>query len=107
MKIFKNYGLTIVLLILFLSSWAGQWYFQWQEFESQQQAHGQQASVDEFIPEFWKATLENWQSEFLQLLSFVVLTSFLSHKGSPESKSSDEEMEKRLIHIEGLLKNKK
>jgi hypothetical protein len=35
---------------------------------------------------FGEATFENWQSEFLQLLAFVVFTSFLIFKGSPESR---------------------
>jgi hypothetical protein len=41
-----------------------------------------------YIWEFGSATMENWQSEFLQLLAMVVLTSFLIHRGSAESKSS-------------------
>jgi hypothetical protein len=32
------------------------------------------------------ATLENWQSEFLAVGSFAVLTIFLRQRGSPESK---------------------
>jgi hypothetical protein len=38
------------------------------------------------------ATFENWQSEFLQLFTMVILTAFLIHKGSSESKDSDDEM---------------
>ena len=59
----------------------------------------------EFIPEFWSRTLENWQSEFLQLLTFVVLTTYLYHKGSHESKDSDEEMQAALARIEQKLKS--
>jgi SNF2 family DNA or RNA helicase len=51
------------------------------------------------------STLENWQSEFLQLLTFVVLTSFLIHRNSPESKDSDEEMQRSLNRIERRLKS--
>jgi hypothetical protein len=43
-----------------------------------------------------QATFENWQSEFLQLFAFVALTTFLIHKGSPESKDSDEQMQASL-----------
>lgn len=39
-----------------------------------------------------EATFENWQSEFLQLLAFVVLTSVLIHRGSRESKDADEKL---------------
>jgi hypothetical protein len=35
---------------------------------------------------FYEATFENWESEFLQMAAFVVLTVFLVQKGSAESK---------------------
>jgi hypothetical protein len=35
---------------------------------------------------FVEATFENWESEFLQMAAYVVLTVFLRHKGSAESK---------------------
>ncbi|MBL8688011.1 MAG: hypothetical protein JNL04_02885, partial [Rhodospirillaceae bacterium] len=36
--------------------------------------------------QFWFEAMQNWQSEFLAVLSIVVLSIFLRHKGSPESK---------------------
>jgi hypothetical protein len=48
--------------------------------------------------------MENWQSEFLQLLTFVVLTSFLIHRGSHESKDTDEEMMAMLKSIDRRLR---
>lgn len=39
--------------------------------------------------EFWFQSLQNWQSEFLSVLSIVVLSIFLRQKGSPESKPVD------------------
>ena len=107
MKFLKDYSLSIVLLLLFLFSWLGQGYFQWQEFTSTQQAHNQPVEVNEYIPEFLSATFENWQSEFLQLFTMVVLTAFLYHKGSHESKDNDEDTTARLERIEKLLRNKK
>jgi hypothetical protein len=72
-------GLGYVLAGLFLASWIGQAVFQ--------------ITVnDEDWGEFWASTLENWQSEFLQLLTFMVLTSFLVFRGSPESRDSDDEL---------------
>lgn len=106
-NILKNYNLSLVLLLLFLLSWGGQAFFQWQEFTSTQYAHGLEPTFNDFYPEFFAATLENWQSEFLQLLSMVVLTSFLIHKGSAESKDSTERMEKKLTTIEKAVKKKK
>ncbi|MGH2687343.1 MAG: DUF6766 family protein [Actinomycetota bacterium] len=98
-----NYGLSIVLTLLFLGSWVAQAVSQWKEFESQQQAHGEPAEVREFGWEFAASTMENWQSEFLQLLTFVVLTSVLYHKGSAESKDGEEEIQAALERIEERL----
>jgi hypothetical protein len=40
--------------------------------------------------DFVEATFENWESEFLQMGMYVVLTAFLFQKGSSESKPIDE-----------------
>jgi hypothetical protein len=79
-------GLGIVLLLLFLGSWVGQ-------------AVVQVDVLDESWAEFWASTLENWQSEFLQLLTFMVLTSFLIFRGSPESRDSDDELNDKVDEI--------
>jgi hypothetical protein len=55
------------------------------------------------VSRFAQATLENWQSEFLQLFSFVVLAALLIHRGSGESKDGDERMEDMLKRIEKRL----
>jgi len=39
---------------------------------------------------FAEATFENWESEFLQMGSYVLLTAFLVQRGSPESKPLDQ-----------------
>ena len=39
---------------------------------------------------FVEATFENWESEFLQMGAFVLLTVFLVQKGSAESKDPDD-----------------
>lgn len=62
--------------------------------------------VGDFVADFSRATLENWQSEFLQLFSFTVMTALLIHKGSAESKDSDEEMQQALARIEAKLGTK-
>ena len=48
---------------------------------------------------------ENWQSEFLQLLSFVVLTTFLIHRHSHESRDSQDEMAKDIRYIRMRVDN--
>lgn len=42
-------------------------------------------------PHFMEATMENWESEFLQMSLFIILTAFLYQKGSAESKSLSKE----------------
>lgn len=105
-KLWQNYNLSIVLGLLFLVSWIGQGVFQFMEFAEEQVTHQQPVELLSFLPPFLSATFENWQSEFLQLFTFVVLTTFLIHKGSHESKDSDEEMKAQLTKIEKLIARK-
>ena len=99
----RNYNLSIVLFVAFMVSWVLQGVAQWFEMANEAQAHGEASTLAEWAPAFLAATFENWQSEFVQLLTFVVLTSFLVHKGSHESKDSDDEMKATLERIEGRL----
>ncbi|MES2732942.1 MAG: DUF6766 family protein [Bacteroidota bacterium] len=39
---------------------------------------------------FYQATFENWESEFLQMFIYIILTISLRQKGSSESKQLDE-----------------
>ena len=101
-----NYGLAWVLLTLFLVSWVLQTWTGWREFEAEQREHQQSAQVfgdDGYVWTWAEATFENWQSEFLQLLTMVTLTSLLIFKGSAESKDSDDEMQAALSRIEHRL----
>jgi hypothetical protein len=41
-------------------------------------------------PDFGQAVFENWESEFLQMGMYVVLTAYLVQKGSAESRPPDE-----------------
>jgi hypothetical protein len=102
-----NYGLSIVLFVLFFSSWILQGYSGWKEFAAEQKEHGGKAEVfgdDGYIWRFSSQTMENWQSEFLQLFSFVILTAILIHRGSHESKDNDDDVNERLERMENMLK---
>lgn len=101
--VWRDFGLSIALAILFLSSWGAQAITQWQEFTDEQATHQQEASPGDFAAAFATSTLENWQSEFLQLFSFVVLSAMLIHRGSAESKDSDDRIEESLARIEKTL----
>ena len=109
-KLWRDYSLSLVLAALFIGSWLVQTVTGWFEFVSEQVQHGQTAQVfgpDGYVWRWGEATFENWQSEFLQLFTFVVLTTFLIHRGSAESKDGDDEMQAKLDRIEKQLKSLK
>ena len=88
-RIFRENGLSIVLFALFLFSFAGQILTGFKEYNDAQQEHGQPTvTYGAYFKtgHFVEATFENWESEFLQMAAFVVLTIFLYQKGSSESK---------------------
>jgi hypothetical protein len=101
--IWREFGLGLILVILFLVSWLAQGIAQWQVFTDEQSEHGESAEVGDFLAEFSHSTFENWQSEFLQLFSFVVLAALYIHKGSAESKDGTEKLEAALRRIEERL----
>lgn len=85
----KEHGLLLANLALFLVFFGGMILSGAASYSEDQQAHGQPAvSVLEFLGTgaFVEATFENWESEFLQMAMYVVLTIFLFQKGSSESK---------------------
>jgi hypothetical protein len=86
--IYSN-SLLIVMSIIFFGSWFAQSVTGWTEFNAQQVDH-HEATVSWLgyvgSADFWEATLQNWQSEFLAVGSFVAITVFLRQRGSPESK---------------------
>ena len=103
-RLWRDYSLSITLGALFLLAWVGQLVTQWFTWANDQREHQQALEVGDFLWQFWTSTLENWQSEFLQLLTFVVLTTFLIHRNSHESRDSDDEMQRTLNRIDKRLK---
>jgi hypothetical protein len=93
-KLFRNNGLSIVLFGLFLFTMVGQTLTGFRQYNEGQRDHHQPAvGMGEYLKSghFWEATAENWESEFLQMAMFVVLTAFLYQKGSAESKDPDDD----------------
>src|SRR5687768_3095957 len=66
-SILQDFGLGIALMLLFFGTWVGHAISQWQRYTDEQGEHGQPVEVGDFISDFGTSTLENWQSEFLQL----------------------------------------
>jgi cytochrome c biogenesis protein CcdA len=98
-RIWANFGLSLVLCTLFFVSWIGQAVVQWRDYVQQAREHDQPVVAGEYFVEFGEATLENWQSEFLQLFSFVVIAALFIHRGSAESKDSDDRVEAKIDRI--------
>ena len=86
--IYSN-SLLILMIVIFLGSWFAQSVTGWTDFNEHQRAHGD-ASLTwlGFVgsAEFWEATFQNWQSEFLAVGSFAAFAIFLRQRGSAESK---------------------
>jgi hypothetical protein len=98
-SLLRDYGFFWVTLALFLSSLAGHWMFAWLAYVDDQQAHGLPVDVAGYLVLAARDTLENWQSEFLQLIWQVAGLAFLLHAGSPQSKEGDERKEEKLDRI--------
>ena len=88
----RDNGLTIALLSLFAVSLIGQ-IFAGYHFENDELARHREPPMTLLSylvgGEFLSALFENWESEFLQMSAYVVLTAYLIQRGSPESKDPD------------------
>jgi hypothetical protein len=85
----RDRALTIVLMGMFLLFLVGQFLTGRQEYNASQQEHRQApVGMSAYLAtgHWWEAVFENWESEFLQMAVFVLLTTVLVQKGSPESR---------------------
>lgn len=97
----KKYGFLWVTLAFFLLSVAGHWLFAWFAYVDEQREHNQPVEVAGYVIQTTRDTLENWQSEFLQLIWQVGGLAVLLYVGSPQSKEGDDRKEEK---IDELLK---
>ena len=89
MSWFRDRALTLVLMALFLVFLGGQMLTGLYDYNATQREHGELAvTFSGYLRTGhpWEALFENWESEFLQMAAFVILTTFLIQKGSPESR---------------------
>ena len=92
-KLIRDNSLTIVLMLLFAGSLVGQWLTGWAVENEEIRRHGGETlSRLAYLrdPMFISSVFENWESEFLQMAMYVVLTAFLFQRGSSESNDPDE-----------------
>ena len=82
-RFLHDYALSLSLFVMFAASLLIQW-----------------LTHDGSTTEFVNAVMENWQSEMLQLAVMVVLTAYLIHRGSPQSKDGDEETRRKIDSLQ-------
>jgi hypothetical protein len=86
-------SLSIVFLALFAVALVGQSFAGQRAFNEHQRGHGaSEVGWLEYVssPDFGRAVMENWQSEFLQFSLFILATIWLVQRGSNESKQPGE-----------------
>jgi hypothetical protein len=86
-------------LLFFVVSLAIHWTFAWFAYAEEQIEHNQAIELSGYFNQTLRDTMENWQSEFLQLMWQVGGLSFLLYVGSPQSKESEQRLEKKLDAI--------
>ena len=93
---FYRNSLTIVFTALFLFTLLAQAITGWHQHNSELEELGAAGlGLASYLSSghFISATFENFESEFLQMTLYVILTVFLRQKGSAESKKVDEKEE--------------
>ncbi len=98
-RFLRENGLGLASFGFFLMFFGGQILTGFLDYNQNQQDHGQQPigfTAYFTTGHFVEATFENWESEFLQMGAYVLLTVWLRQKGSAESKQleGDEEVDK-------------
>ena len=99
-KFLYENGLLLVTFVLIVSALVGQILTGWHDNNDDLEQMGLAAlSLGQYLHSghLLEATFENWESEFLQMGVYVVLTIWLRQKGSPESKklAGDEDVDQQ------------
>ena len=93
-RLWRHHGLSLTLFGLFLLCALGQSVTGHWHYNTEQRAHGHSAiGYGAYLRtgHFVEAIAENWESEFLQMAAYILLTVFLRQRGAPESKKLDAE----------------
>jgi hypothetical protein len=92
----KYYGYFWVTLGLFIMSISLHWTFAWYSYIQEQIAHKQSIEFTDYFNQTFRDTMENWQSEFLQLIWQVAGLSILWYIGSAQSKEANDRLEEKV-----------
>jgi hypothetical protein len=82
-------ALTLVLMAMFLMFLGGQFLTGLRDYNhTRAEHHEPPVGMTSYAVtgHWWESVFENWESEFLQMAVFVLLTTVLVQKGSPESR---------------------
>ncbi|MGN6577028.1 MAG: DUF6766 family protein [Nocardioides sp.] len=91
-RFFRDNGLSLGAGALFLACLVAQAFAGWHAFNNEQHAAGLgTVTLGQYLgsASFAVDVAENWQSEYLQFLVFILMTIWLVQRGSPESKELD------------------
>lgn len=72
------------------------WIFAWYSYVQEQTEHKQPIQFNSYFNETFRDTMENWQSEFLQLMWQVAGLSILWYIGSSQSKEGNDRLEEKI-----------
>jgi hypothetical protein len=101
-RIVRDQSISIFFGMLFLASLIGQAFAGVRAHNAEAEAHGAETiSLGRYVvsSDYGRAVLENWQSEYLQFLLFILATMWLFERGSPESPpepGSDSDREEKI-----------
>jgi hypothetical protein len=103
-RIMYENSLSLAFLGLFIIALVGQSLTGHRQYNEERQEHAQPTvPYGQYLRtgHFWEAVTENWESEFLQMGIYVLLTAFLRQKGSPESKklTAEEAVDRDPRHV--------
>ncbi|HEY6658511.1 MAG TPA: DUF6766 family protein [Nitrososphaeraceae archaeon] len=99
-------GYLWITLALFAITLSMHWTFAWFSYLEEQKEHNQPIEISGYFNMTFRDTMENWQSEFLQLIWQVAGLSILLYVGSPQSKEGDERKEEKMDLIIKILDQK-
>ncbi|MES1244831.1 MAG: DUF6766 family protein [Acidobacteriota bacterium] len=91
-RFWRHNGLSVTLLGFFLVFLVAQGLTGWRaESNELKEHHRPGIGLGKYLTSgaFLEATMENWESEFLQMAAYVIFTTFLYQRGSAESKDPE------------------
>jgi hypothetical protein len=90
----KNYGLGLSFMLLFLVTWILQTWAGWVSFVAEEQQHQQAAELfgsSGYVWHWAETTFENWQSDLLGQGLMVIFGAYWLYKGSSQSRETEDE----------------